>query len=250
MSNRVAVLCGASRGIGAAILKDCIVSEEYSLIYAVSRSGFLSQECTDLAIKHKQTIYTVPCDIAIAEDVQRLCQILQEKTSLIHVLISTVGFLSNERYTPEKNIRSVSKEQLEYSFSQNTWPALCLAHHLQPLLHHKEYSRIVFFSARVGSIEDNHLGGWYSYRISKAALHMAMRTISIELGRRNPQLCCVCYHPGTVDTDLSRPFTKRYTQNAIFSPEEASAYFMNVLHSLTPESNGTVVDWKGERIPF
>ena len=250
MENRVAVVCGGSKGIGKAILGQLLEKNEYNIIYNVSRSNPNIQEFHSQAERNNCTYLEVSCNVEKPEDVQSLCSMIQTRSSGIHLLVSTVGFLWNEEYMPEKNIRTVGLEQLLYSIQKNTWPALSLTQNLLPLLRHKEQVKIAFFSARVGSVSDNHLGGWYSYRISKAALNMATKNISIELGRRNPNLCCFGYHPGTVDTNLSSPFTKRYTKNPIFTPRQAAAYFYSVLNERTAEDNGRCFDWKGEAIEF
>ena len=110
--------------------------------------------------------------------------------------------------------------------------------------------KIVGFSARVGSISDNGLGGWYSYRISKAALNMAIKNLSIEGQRTNKTLTVCGYHPGTVDTKLSRPFTKNYTKNKVFTVPQAVNYFMEVLETMKPEISGACLDWAGKKIEF
>ena len=247
---KTALLSGASKGIGSAILS--LLPQKYDLqtIFAVSRSGTVDVDIDEIYAQFGCTIIPVSCDVTQEEELARLCRIVQEHSTQLHLVMNTVGFLSNDQIQPEKNLRAVSSENVVYSIQRNTWPALGIAKHLRPLLRHKEPTRMVFFSARVGSVSDNGLGGWYSYRISKAALNMAVRCISIELGRNNPNLCCYSYHPGTVDTDLSRPFTRRYTKNAIFSAQQAAEYAINVLAVRKEEDNGGFFDWKGEPISF
>ena len=103
-------------------------------------------------------------------------------------------------------------------------------------------------SARVGSIGDNRLGGWHSYRASKAALNMILKTLSVELARTHPGMICVGLHPGTVDTALSEPFQKGVAADKLFSPDELAAHLLGVVDALTQEDSGFVLDWKGERI--
>ena len=112
--------------------------------------------------------------------------------------------------------------------------------------------RVVFlsFSARVGSIEDNHLGGWYSYRASKTAHNMFVKTISIEAKSKYPELCIVAYHPGTVDTKLSKPFTKRYPKEKLFSPERAVQELLSVVSILRPTDSGGFFAWDGSSIQY
>lgn len=250
MTGKTAVICGGSKGIGKAFVESLLVGGEYTRVYSISRTKSSCAELRDLANLNECVYEEISCDIEIPEQVSALCAKIRLASASIHLLVSTVGFLWNEEYMPEKNIREVGLDQLLLSVRKNTWPALSLVQNLQPLLRHKEELKIAFFSARVGSISDNHLGGWYSYRISKAALNMAIRNISIEFGRRNPQLCCFGYHPGTVDTDLSKPFTKRYTKNPIFTPQQAAEYFHSVLVQRSAQDNGLFFDWKGEKVDY
>ena len=250
MGDKIAVVCGGSKGIGKAIVDRLLEDAQYSVIYSVSRTKPNDKLLYSKAQKHSSEYIEISCDVESPEEVQSLCVSIQKRSQSVHLLVNTVGFLWNAQYMPEKNIRDVGLEQLLLSVQKNTWPSLSLIQNLLPVLRHKEELKIAFFSARVGSISDNNLGGWYSYRISKAALNMAMRNISIELSRRNPRLCCFGYHPGTVDTNLSRPFTKRYTKNPIFTPQQAAEFFCSVVQPRKPEENGLFFDWKGEVVEF
>ena len=105
-------------------------------------------------------------------------------------------------------------------------------------------------SARVGSIEDNRLGGWHAYRASKAALNMVIKTISIELSRRHDQALCVALHPGTVDSALSEPFQGGVPEGKLFTPRQSARALLAVLNRLTPADSGGLYAWDGSRIPF
>ena len=105
-------------------------------------------------------------------------------------------------------------------------------------------------SARVGSITENALGGWYGYRASKAALNMLLRTLAIELARKNPRALCVGLHPGTVDTALSQPFQANVPRGRLFSPERSAVSLLQVLDELGPEANGGFFSWNGRQLPF
>ena len=120
--------------------------------------------------------------------------------------------------------------------------------HFLPLLAANERSVFATLSARVGSISDNHLGGWYSYRAAKAALNQLMRTAAIELARTRKQAICVALHPGTVDTELSRPFTKAGLD--LQTPAEAASRLLAVIDALTPAQTGLLFDHKAVQIPF
>jgi NAD(P)-dependent dehydrogenase (short-subunit alcohol dehydrogenase family) len=138
--------------------------------------------------------------------------------------------------------------QLAHQFAINAiGPALLMKHFL-PLLARNERAVFATLSARVGSISDNHLGGWYGYRASKAALNQLVRTAAIELARTRPLAICVALHPGTVDTDLSRPFAKAGL--AVRTPEEAAERLLGVIAGLTVAQTGLLVDYNGKVIAF
>ena len=119
-----------------------------------------------------------------------------------------------------------------------------------PLLPRDRKAVFAALSARVGSIADNQVGGWHSYRASKAALNMIIRTLAIELARRNPSAVCVGLHPGTVDTGLSAPFQRGVPADRLFSAERAADQLLTVIDNLTPQSSGGLFAWDGSAIPF
>ena len=136
------------------------------------------------------------------------------------------------------------------AFRLNTTGPALVAKHFLPLLARDRKAAFAALSARVGSIEDNGLGGWYAYRASKAALNMAIKTLSIELARRYPLALCVGLHPGTVDTALSKPFQAGVPQERLFSPAQSARHLLSVLDELTAEDSGKLFAWDGRRIPF
>ena len=166
----------------------------------------------------------------------------------LQLVIDATGFLHSERFKPEKNLRQIDPEQLAYSFAINaTGPALLMKHFL-PLLARDVRSVFATLSARVGSISDNHLGGWYSYRASKAALNQFVRTAAVELRRRNPEAICVALHPGTVDTQLSAPFSKAGLN--VQSPAAAAERLLAVIDRLRAEDSGGFFNYRGELLPW
>jgi len=248
--NKKALVVGASRGIGRAILNRLIASNEYDFVCAVSRSMKRDSALHEKAERHRVRLFSLSLDATKADDVAQLRVRLQEHGVQLHLLVNTVGFLSSDSMQPEKHIRELSLEQLLHSVRVNTWPFLNIAKELFPIVRRSPRLKMISFCGRVGSIGDNELGGWYSYRISKAAEHMAIKNLSIELRRSNKTIICCAYHPGTVDTELSRPFTRNYKRNAIFTPEQAAQYFWRVSSALTLEDNGKCFDWAGKAIPW
>ena len=162
----------------------------------------------------------------------------------------TTGFLHSLDQGPEKSLRDISTDFMMQTFQVNTvGPALVMKHFLKRLKR-KGDAKFLALSARVGSISDNHLGGWYSYRASKAALNMLLKTASIEMRRINPQSVIAGLHPGTVDSALSKPFQKAVRGGQLFTPDFAAEKLWQVAQGLSSEDSGQIVDWAGKKIPF
>lgn len=164
------------------------------------------------------------------------------------LVIDATGFLHDAEFQPEKSLRQLDPVHLARSFALNaTGPALLMKHFL-PLLAREGRAVFATLSARVGSISDNRLGGWYAYRASKAALNQLVRTAAVELARTRPVAVCVAMHPGTVNTGLSGPFAKNGLD--VQSPAEAASKLLAVIDALGAERSGTLVDQNGVTVPF
>lgn len=164
-----------------------------------------------------------------------------------HLIINAAGLLHTASAMPEKRLSQLNYHQLEATFRANTFgPALLLAH-FSSLLPRNSRSLFAMLSARVGSIGDNRLGGWYSYRASKAALNMLVRTAAIELARTHPQAVITSLHPGTVTSALSAPFGgDRLGQ----PPAVAAGALLRVLDQLTVQDTGNFYAYDGKPVPW
>ncbi|HRG72895.1 MAG TPA: SDR family oxidoreductase, partial [Thauera aminoaromatica] len=164
------------------------------------------------------------------------------------LVFDATGFLHGAGMEPEKSWRELDAAHLAHAFAINAiGPALLMKHFL-PLLPRDRRAVFATLSARVGSIGDNRLGGWYAYRASKAALNQLVRTAAVELRRSRPQAICVALHPGTVDTGLSAPFAKSGLQ--VQAPAEAAARLLAVIEGLGPGDSGEFFDHRGEPVPW
>lgn len=170
--------------------------------------------------------------------------------SAIDRLIVATGMLHEEGHGPERSLRQLDPTRLARSFAVNAIGPALLLKHFAPLLRRDGPSRTAFLSARVGSIADNRLGGWYGYRASKAALNQLVRTAAVEIARTRPQAIVVALHPGTVDTAMSLPFQGSVPGDKLFTPERSARALLDVLDRLSPRDNGGFFDWAGEPIPF
>lgn len=162
------------------------------------------------------------------------------------LIINTIGVLHSEQWMPEKKLDDLNSIQLAEMFSTNTiGPALTITH-FSKLLDPK-HSVMATLSAKVGSIEDNRLGGWYSYRASKAALNMIIKTASIEFARTKPNVALIALHPGTVKSNLSQPFRGQQIGR---DPLEAVGDMFHVLENVSKEDAGSFLTYSGEKLPW
>ena len=219
-----AVVVGASGGIGSALAGQ--LEDQGTQVHRLSR-GVL--------------------DLTDEVSIQTAASHLDEDGPFDLIIVAT-GYLHNGGEGPEKDWRYLSADELAHNFAINaTGPAL-VAKHFLPLLPDGERGGFAALSARVGSISDNRLGGWYSYRASKAALNMIIRTLSVELARKKPDAFCVALHPGTVETNLSQPFRGNVPEGKLFTPAYSAEKLLGVLSSLGPGQSGRCFDWAGAEI--
>lgn len=231
----LAVVIGASGGLGAAMLAQLQQQAgSYPQVIGISRQTEIRFDYVDEA--------------SIAAAARQVASVSRQNSLPLRLLVVATGFLHGEQGQPERSWNHLDAGYLQHAFQINTLgPALVMKHFL-PLLPQTGRCVAGFVSARVGSIGDNALGGWYGYRASKAALNQLVKTASIELTRRNPHSICVALHPGTVATALSQPFSK--TGLNVRAPEIAAAELLGVLAGLQPQDSGHLVDYQGQTLPF
>ena len=165
-------------------------------------------------------------------------------------VINCAGYLHGEHGGPEKTIKTFDADFLMENIKVNTLPTLLLAKNFAAALKKSKMPRLATVSARVGSIDDNRLGGWYSYRISKAALNMALKTLSLEWKHSHPQGSVAALHPGTNDSPLSKPFQVNVAPENLFDPAYTASCFVNLLTRLDPDNSGKFWAWDGTAIPW
>jgi len=187
------------------------------------------------------------CDDA---QLQQLSQRAVECLQPLRIVINTAGVLHDDVLQPEKRLAAVSRAQLQQSFAVNAFGPLLLAQAVADAIPRDQPSHFASLSARVGSIGDNRLGGWYSYRAAKAAQNQLLRTLALEWRRRLPQCCVSLLHPGTTATALSQPFRAGVAAPSLFSPEQAAGYLLAVLAQRSPDESGGFWAWDGRPIPW
>lgn len=168
----------------------------------------------------------------------------------LDLVIVTTGILHGPDLAPEKALRDLDRDQLQQLFTANTIVPALLMKDFLPKLSRRRPATFAALSARVGSLSDNRLGGWYGYRASKTALNMMIKTASIEMTRKNENSVIVGLHPGTVDSPLSQPFQKAVPKEKLFTPTHSAQKLLSVIKALTPKNTGTTLDWAGETIGY
>lgn len=201
-------------------------------------------------IKHSSKhIYTYQMDLTNETSIQLGATTVADLGPFDVLLVAT-GCLHNDTVQPEKSLKQLSSHNFETLFKINTiGPALILKY-FTPLLHKQAPTLCACLSARVGSISDNYLGGWYAYRASKAALNMVIKSASIECTRFNKDSIVVALHPGTVDSALSKPFSKHVPPEKLFTATYSATALLTVLSSLTSSDTGKFFAWDGKEILF
>ena len=236
----VAVI-GASGGIGSALVDHLLDDPATGRVTALSRSILPAA-----APKLTRGVIDITDEESIAA-----CAAAFDATNPLDLVIVATGILHDgPGLQPEKRMRDLDTEAFEQVFAVNTFGPALVAKHFLPRLRRQTKTVFAALSARVGSISDNRLGGWAAYRSSKAALNMLLKTLAIEHARSRPDSAVIGLHPGTVDTNLSRPFQANVPEGKLFTPALAASHLLGVVDRVTSENSGRVFAWDGSPIEY
>lgn len=230
------LIAGASGGIGKEFTKFYCDDPNVEKVIALSRK---------INNIDNPKIQSVEVDYSKEETFDNLDDVLLLES--INTIIIATGILQNDLIKPEKSIAGVDLATLQKVFQTNVFGPTLLVKKLLPLIKKSKGVKIVFLSARVGSITDNRLGGWHSYRSSKSALNMMISNLSIELQRISKNHIVIGIHPGTVKSQLSEPFLKNVKHN-IFSPRESVELMAKVVGDIDQKDSGKCFDFSGKII--
>lgn len=232
---------GASGGIGQAVVK--LLNEDPSVahVHALSR---------DATISHDGKIHYLPIDLLDEKSIVSAAETTATRAPLDLVIVASGILHRNSDLQPEKTMHALSANAMSEVFDINTIGPALVAKHFLPAMRKTGKTVFAAISARVGSISDNRLGGWISYRASKAALNMVIKTLSIEHTRRRPESIIVSLHPGTVATALSKPFSAAVPRDRLFTPEYSAACLLKVIDGLDVADSGGFFAWDGAAIKY
>lgn len=232
-----AVVIGASGGIGGAFADLLAIGDHYDRVYRLSRSASPDNAASDIF-----------ADVTSEDSLRSAAEQLQNLGATPDVVIVATGILHSDDRRPERSMRELDSDWMAENYLVNAIGPALAAKHFMPLLPKKGRSVFAVLSARVGSISDNKLGGWYGYRASKAALNMIVRNLALEAQRKNPDAIVAALHPGTVVTALSAPFSGGGQNGERFTPEQSAAKLLAVIDALTPADTGQIFDYDGHLI--
>lgn len=238
--NKKIIIIGSSGGIGKSFVDYYALQDSSNSIYSLSRTK--DDEISD-------NVTHISIDIEDEESISDAAKQCKQAGSFDKIIVCT-GLLHSGTLKPEKSLRDLNRESLLKVLSVNTIGPTLIGKYFIPLLKKDSPSILSFLSARVGSISDNRIGGWYSYRASKAALNMIIKTLSIEVARNNKNAMIIGLHPGTVDTNLSKPFQGNVSNDKLFTPEYSISKMVEVMNNLSPDDSGNCFAWDGKRIEF
>lgn len=232
-----ALVFGVSGGLGKAFVE--ALSQDYETVYAVSREGYVFPQSNVISF------------VGDVTNEESLLSVASEIANPIQLVIVATGILHDSSgLSPEKSLKDITKKNFELSYVVNTVGPALVGKVFGPKLDKEQKSVFAVLTARVGSISDNRLGGWYAYRAAKAATHMIVKCLAIELSRKNKNAVVLSLHPGTVDTHLSKPFQRNVPSEKLFSTEYSVNQLLNVIKNSATEQSGKVLAYNGEVIEY
>ena len=238
-----ALIQGGAGGLGRALVTRILQSDQFEHVFVTARD-------IQKIDSNDPRVIPIELDLLSDQSISDAAAAVASHIDKLHLVITTAGILQNESLDlkPEKKLSDLTRSNLETVFSVNCFGPFLWYAALGRLIRHREPITVATLSARVASIGDNRLGGWHSYRASKTAQNMLTKNLSLELSRTNPNAVVVGLHPGTVDTDLSKPFQAGVAPEKLFTPEQSAVYLWDVLMSLDPGCSGQVIAWDGQTI--
>ncbi|MEO0984355.1 MAG: SDR family NAD(P)-dependent oxidoreductase [Cyanobacteria bacterium J06639_14] len=242
------LIVGASQGIGLGFVTHLLADDRMNQIYATYRNAETATGL--LALQDQPHLVCLQMDATEEAEIAQQVAHIHSQSGHLDLVVNCVGVLHQGDLQPEKSLRQIDAVKLLQYFQINSIPTALLAKHLQPLLKKSPQSVFTTISAKIGSIEDNRLGGWYGYRASKAALNMFLKTIAIEYSRKNPHTIVVALHPGTTDTRLSQPFQRNVPPEKLFAVDRTVSQLLAIINGLSEDDNGKFFSWDGSPIPW
>ena len=243
-TGNVAIVIGATSRIAISLIEDLANDVRFTKIVAISRQF---SDKAETSFGHKVSYFQSDYS---EKSISKICEQLRSHKGKISRVFICNGILHDSHLQPEKRIEDIKPENLHKVFEVNAIIPMLWVKCLKPVLANEQGCVVTVFSARIGSIEDNHKGGWYAYRASKAALNMLLKTAAIEFERVVKGTRFLVFHPGTTDTPLSKPFQKYVSQNKLFKPEFVAEQLLALIEGNSLDKGIQFYGWDGEEIPW
>ncbi|KAK1419296.1 hypothetical protein QVD17_28461 [Tagetes erecta] len=254
----VSMVQGASRGLGLQFVKQLLERNSEEHVVATCRNPEQAAGLIELKNKFAERLHIQRLDLTIETTIEETARAVKETYGRLNLLVNASGILSiPDVIQPETTLTKVDRSSLLLAYEVNAVGPILVTKHMWPLLKagggtgtERDVAVVANISARVGSIGDNRLGGWHSYRASKAALNQLTKCVAVELARKKDPVICILLHPGTVDTDLSRPFQKNVPKDKLFTKEFSVQKLLGIIDSSKRHDNGKFFAWDGKEIPW
>ncbi|XAR50768.1 Benzil reductase ((S)-benzoin forming) [Bertholletia excelsa] len=254
----VSLVQGASRGIGLEFVRQLLEKNEKGHVVGTCRNPGKAKGLLELKDKFAERLDILQMDVTVESTIQASAESVKKRYGSLNLLINASGILSiPDVLQPETTLSKVQKSSLLLAYEVNAVGPILVIKHMWPLLKaggghgtERDVAVVANLSARVGSIGDNGLGGWHSYRSSKTALNQLTKTVSVEFARRKDPVICLLLHPGTVDTDLSRPFQRNVPEGKLFTREFSVQKLLSMINNAKSHDNGKFFAWDGQEIPW
>jgi NAD(P)-dependent dehydrogenase (short-subunit alcohol dehydrogenase family) len=244
------LVVGANRGIGLALTEAQLADPAVTRVVATSRPDAEQSALDRLAGLHGAKLQRLPLDVTDTASLRSFAQQLCDLDGRIDVAIHAAGILHEGPIQPEKSLADCEASSLLRLFQVNSVAPLMVARAVLAAQSRQQHFVFAALSAMVGSIGDNRLGGWYGYRSSKAALNQFIKTLAIECRTRFPRGRILAIHPGTTDTDLSRPFQRSVKPGRLYSPAQSAERILDVIRNSSADQSGCFLNWDGSEIPW
>ncbi|THG17006.1 hypothetical protein TEA_026051 [Camellia sinensis var. sinensis] len=239
-------------------VKQLLEKNENRHVVATCRNPNGATGLLELKNKFAERLNILQLDLTVESTIEASAKSIRERYGSLNLLINASGILSiPDVFQPETSLSKVQKSSLLLAYEVNAVGPILVIKHMWPLLKvgggygtERDVAVVANLSARVGSIGDNRLGGWHSYRSSKAALNQLTKTVSVEFARKKDPIICLLLHPGTVDTDLSRPFQRNIAEGKLFTKQFSVQKLLSIINGAKSHDNGKFFAWDGQEIPW
>ena len=246
-----ALVQGSSRGIGLALVRRLLDDPAVGCVFACARDPASSAGLAELLESHPDRLVLQALDVTDQASIAAAAEILRASELRLHLVLNVAGILhAEDGLAPEKRLEDIDLAALQRVLTVNALGPAVFIRHFLPLMARDGKAVLAALSARVGSIGDNRLGGWYAYRASKAALNQVIKTSSIEAARRFRNVIVAALHPGTTDTSLSAPFQANVPDGKLFTADYVAERLLEVINGLQAQDSGGFFAWDGEAIPW